>query len=265
LKWKLIALNLLLLAAIGAVLWQARVRVEDTRAERRASLGVRARPSAPPPPIATPRPDAPPAAKYAEVAEKNLFSKDRNPNVIIEPPKIEQPKQKEMPPLPVVYGVLGLSSGIKALMAEKPGLASRPVHAGDTVGEFKIASLDAQNVTFDWEGKEVARKIDDLMDRTGRNTGGGTPAIPPAQVLNPLPGPPPVQQQQPQPQQQPGNPPAANAMTGSPIGGEVGAPGRSEKMCRGGDSSPPGTVIDGYKKVLTQTPFGTNCRWVPVQ
>ena len=50
------------------------------------------------------------ATKYNDVAQKNLFSKDRNPQVIIDPPKPPDPP-KPMPKLPVVYGVMGLPSG----------------------------------------------------------------------------------------------------------------------------------------------------------
>ncbi len=85
--------------------------------------------------------------------------------MIIDPPKVEVPKP--MPPLPVVYGVLGLPSGTKAIMAEKQGGAGKSVHEGDTVGEFKIVSLDPKNVVFDWDGKQISRKIDDLIDRSG--------------------------------------------------------------------------------------------------
>ena len=80
--------------------------------------------------------------KYADVANKNLFSEDRNPNIIVDPPKVETPKP--MPPLPVVYGMMGLPSGTKAIMAEKPGAPSTTVRAGETLGEFKIVALDTQ-------------------------------------------------------------------------------------------------------------------------
>ncbi len=80
--------------------------------------------------------------------------------VIVDPPKIEKPK--EMPPLPVVYGVLALPSGTRAIMAKNKSEPGIPVHEGDAIGEFKIVALDTQNVTFEWDGKEIARKIDDL-------------------------------------------------------------------------------------------------------
>ncbi len=37
------------------------------------------------------------------------------------------------------------------------------------------------------------------------------------------------------------------------------------RACVAGDTSPAGTVKDGYRKVLTQTPFGANCRWEPAK
>ncbi len=168
LKLKLILLNLLLVIALSAIVWQARVRWDEAQATRRNNLSAKVTPNPAPPLIPAPKPDAAPAAKFADVATKNLFSKDRNPTVVIDPPKIEE--QKKMPSLPVVYGVLGLPSGTKAIMAEKSGAASRSVHAGDTIGEFKIASLDSQNIVFDWDGKQISKKIEDLIDRS--NAGG---------------------------------------------------------------------------------------------
>jgi hypothetical protein len=34
------------------------------------------------------------------------------------------------------------------------------------------------------------------------------------------------------------------------------------KACQPGDTSPAGTVVDGYKKIVEQTPFGPACRWI---
>ena len=156
-----------------------------------------------------------------------------------------------MPPLPVVYGVLGLPSGVKALMAEKAGASSQSVHTGDTIGEFKIASLDAQNVTFLWEQKEVHRKIEDLIDRSGPPENNGAAAAVPA-AGGAAPAAPPR--------------PAPSTVTGpAALGAEIGAQGHSERACRPGDNSPADTVIDGYKKTVVMLPFGAICRWVPVQ
>lgn len=261
-KPRIILLNVLLVAAIGASVWEGRVRWNDAQALRRNALEAQIPHVVPPPVAPAARPEAPSATKYVEVATNDLFSKDRNPTVVIEAPKLE--KVREMPPLPVVYGVLGLPSGVKALMAERAGATSKAVHAGDSVGEFKIAALDSQSVTFVWEDKEIHKQIEDLMDRSARTTGSAPaalPAVAAAPANNMQPGVP--QSQQPQ---QPNNPPPPPNVAGSAaIGGEIGAPGRSERACKQGDNSPAGTVVDGYKKVLVSTPFGTNCRWSPAQ
>ena len=260
-KAKILALNLLLLAGIALIAWQARVRWMEARTRRNTVLNVAAKPAPPPPLVPAAKPDAPQAAKYAEVAQKNLFSKDRNPNVIIDPPKVEQPKP--MPALPVVYGVLGLPSGTRAIMAVKAGDDSRPVREGDKVGEFKIVALDPQNVTFDWEGKQVSRKIDDLIDRSSHGQTGPASQNTSGQVVAsavPLPG-----QQGPQPQQQPSNNQPAPQSNSNVLGVEMGSPGQSIRACRPGESSPAGTVLEGYKKVLIPTPMGDQCKWVPNQ
>ncbi|MDP9054424.1 MAG: hypothetical protein M3N93_09015 [Acidobacteriota bacterium] len=246
-KAKLITLNLLLAVTLGAIAWQARIRWIEAQTRRDSNLHVKVKALPPPPASPVPKPEGAQAAKYADVATKNLFAKDRNPNIVIDPPKVEKPK--EMPSLPVVYGVLGLPSGTKAIMAEKKGGDSRPVHAGDTIGEFKIASLDPQTVVFDWDGKQIRKKIEDLIDRSSA-------AVPAAATVT-----------GPQASAQPSAPPRPVAATAAAAPGQdvPTAPGMSEKSCVPGDTSPAGTMVDGYRKSVTPTPFGPICRWLKSQ
>ncbi len=207
------------------------MRWNEAQATRRNNLSVKVKPLPPPPLTPAPKPDAVPATKYADVATKDLFSKDRNPTVIIDPPKVEKPK--EMPPLPVVYGVLGLPSGTKAIMSEKPGLASRSVRIGDTIGEFTIASLDPQNVVFDWDGKQISRKIEDLIDRSNGAVAGApqSAAAQPGGASLSLPQ----------------SKPAA-------AGPGKETPGQSTRPCVAGDNSPAGTVADGLQEERNTLP-----------
>ena len=238
-KAKLIALNLLLAAGVGAVVWQARIRVQEAELVRRAHLGTSAKPVPPPPIAPAPKPEQPSAIRYEDVAKKNLFSADRNDDIVVEAPKIVPPKP--MPPLPLAYGVMTLASGSTASMAVKAGEPPRMVHIGDSVGEFRIAALDAQNVTFDWDGKQIQRRIEDLMDRSGQpmasnasapqgGAAGAGPAAPPPQ-------------------------PAGPAKPGVVLT-------ETTRACVPGDTTPAGTVADGFKKVATQSIFGVICRWV---
>ena len=240
-KPKLIALNVGLVAGLGFIGWQGRVRWNEAQAERRASLNVPIKRVTPPPMAPVQKPEAVQATQYANVAAKNLFSKDRNPTVIVDPPKVEAPKV--MPPLPVVYGVMTLSSGTTAMMAERPGAGSKPTRIGDAIGPFKVLAMDSRKVTFEWDGKPVERDLDDLVDHSG-----AAAAAAGAAARGPAAPPPP-----------PSGPP-----TSAVLGKEMGTPDAPARTCKDGDNSPPGTVVDGYKKTGVATPFGMmGCSWVP--
>jgi len=246
LKPKLIAVNLLLAAALGVIFWQGRVELRQARAKQGEILNSGVKPVIAPTPAPAAKLEPAQPAKYAEVATKNLFSKDRNPDVVIDPPKIEAPKP--MPPLPIVYGVLGLPSGARAIMSEKKGSASRPVRSGDTIGEFKIVALDTKNVVFDWDGKQISKNVDDLIDRSGSTTAaaGQGPSAPPGPAVAPPP------------------PPVKSA---APLGPGPASTGGADRPCVQGDAAPDGTVVDGYRKFAgAPGPFGPiGCHWSPVK
>jgi hypothetical protein len=235
---RLIALNLLLAAIVCATVWKGVAEWREAQALRRTTVNVVVKPASPPPITAVPQPETPVATRYVDVVKKNLFSSDRNDEIAIEPPKVEVPKP--MPPLPVATGVMKLPSGAKAFMADKAGEPTRLVSVGDKIGEFKIVALDDRNVTFDWNGKQVQKNIDDLMDRSNRPSASAGPAAS---------GPRPAGAQAPPPP--------------SPQGERSGTTlTATTKACKPGDTSPPGTVEDGYRKVVTPSIFGDVCRWV---
>jgi len=250
---------LALIVAAAAVAWHGRTVWRQAEAKRQR-LDAPVKPATVTPLPAQAKPETPQAVKYSDVANKNLFSKDRNPTVVIEPPKPAE--VKKMPPLPVLYGVLGLPSGTRAIMSEKRGDPSRPVRAGDTVGEFKIVSLDTRHVTFDWDGTQISKPVDDLIDRsaavqTAAAPSPGAPAVP-ASAPQPSGGLAPVSSNK-------GGSAASSNISNPKIGKEVGAAGASVRGCVSGDNSPAGTVIDGYKKQVVSTPFGSQCSWIPAK
>ncbi len=201
------------------------------------------KPVQPPPAPPTPKPDPFTGATYADVAQKNLFAKDRNPNVIIDVPP---PKPvKKMPPLPIVFGVMGLPSGMTAIMAEKPGVRSRGVLVGETVGEFKVVALTRDTASFEWDGQRINRKLEELTERASAPAGSGGGVDLAASSANPAnmaaaPGAAPVA------------PAPAKQVT---IGDNI-------KACQPGDTTPAGTIVDGYRKISEPTPFGNACRWI---
>jgi hypothetical protein len=134
------------------------------------------------------------------------------------------------------------------LLSMRPGGQQRGYHEGDRIGEWKIVSLDNQYVVFEWDGKEFKKRIDELMDRTNL-VAEAVPAPAPAPTVG-------------------GN--AAGAKTQSLTDSsksdrmvEVGSP--DMRGCKPGDDTPAGTVVDGFKKVVSTTPFGSACRWEQVK
>ena len=184
------------------------------------------------------------AADFADVAMKNLFSKDRNPNVIVDP---SAPAAcKPQPPFPVAHGVM-LWDGVPPtiVLSEKAGGPQKGYHPGDTIGPWKIVSVDNSYADFEWDGKEFKKRIDELIDRTPI-----AQAEPPAPASAPANAPP---------------KPATQTLSNNSHSGPGSDTGSGYKACVAGDSSPNGTVVDGMKKVLTATPFGSGCTWEPVK
>ena len=238
-------LDLILLVAVVISGFVLRQRWSDSYVREQALL--RQMVPAGPPPALPALPSVTPAtpASYLEVAQMMLFSRDRNPNVILDPPP-PPPPPPVMPPLPVAYGMMDLGLGPMAILAEKAGAPHHSYKAGDTIGAFKILGLNTKEILFDWEGQPVKRTLEELAEKRSTvayntpppdNPGAATPA------------------------------PAAPQTTA--IGGAKGPVeadmGNQAKACAAGDSSPAGTIEGGMKKVITKSPFGDVCRWEPVR
>jgi hypothetical protein len=238
---RLLLWNLLLAVCATAGIYELRREWMETRAQEQVVLlrkPIAPKVDAVPVP---PKPAPFQATNYTDVAQKTLFAKDRNPNVeVIAPPP--PPPPPPMPALPHVYGVLGLPSGAVAIMSDKAGSPQKKVRAGDGIGEFKVAKLDQQKITLQWNDKTVEKSIDELLDRT----------VVPAAPEPPARG--------------AAAPAAAAAPSGPPVdpkmGVEIGPPGHSVRACKSDDTSPAGTVVAGYRKAIENTPFGQACRWL---
>lgn len=238
---RLMLWNLLLAVCATAGIYELRRTWAETRAQEDVVLlrkPATPKVNVPPPPV---RPAPFQATNYVDVAQKTLFSKDRNPNVeIVAPPP--PPPPPPMPALPHLYGVLGLPSGYVAIMSEKAGSEQKKIRVGDKIGEFNVAKLDTQRITLAWMDKTVDKSIDELLDRTPAPA---APAAAPQQLA------------------QAAAAPAPAAAAGPPqFGVEIGPAGHSVRACKGDDTSPPGTVIEGYTKHVENTPFGAACRWL---
>jgi hypothetical protein len=240
LKRKLWLINLVLLGLLGWTGWELRQSYLAARQREIRMFGQSL--EAAPKPLATPSavPQPVPATNYLEVAEKLLFSPDRNATVVIEvaPPK-------PMPDLPRAHGLMAFGGDPTIVLSEKSGGRQRGYRAGESIGPFKVVAVKDGNVVFEWEGQQIERRVEDILVRSA-----------PAIEATPAP---------------PSNAAPAAAPATTVLSSETAkaAPGvelrQQERACNPGDTSPPGSVVDGMRKVVTKTPFGDSCRWVPVK
>jgi hypothetical protein len=235
---KLILLNLALLALLGLVCWRFRQQYRQMKAHEVAVLGRKLQ-SAPPPALAAlPKPEKLQATSYLAVAAQNLFSKDRDPNEIPDPPK-PPPPPPPVPAFPAARGVmLWQGEPPTVLLSEQPGGSQKGYHPGDRIGPWKILAVTNQHVTFEWEGKQFQKRIDELLDKT---------------LVAKAEPPPSVAPNAPQPQTK------SLSETKTGMGVDVGG-GQRAASCT--DGVAPGTVLDGYVRMASQNPMtGQTCYW----
>ncbi len=247
---KALLLDLALLALAAVLAWQIRVRWLEGQARERAiftSAAGRIRVTVFQPPPLTP-PKQVIAGEYIDVAQKMLFAKDRNPNVPIEPPPAPKPRPP-IPPMPAYFGQM--TFGEPVVLLSSNGGAQKSYHVGDKIGPFQVAAFDREKIVLSWDGETLERKLEDLMPKD---------AAPPVQSA-----------------------PAARATTSAPPSGSSVRSISSEasptadtgpfgvdvgggfRACTPGDTTAPGTQLNGYKKVVSRGMFGEVCRWEQVK
>lgn len=147
-----------------------------------------------------------------------------------------------MPALPKYHGQMAIGEPVVFLSIASQ--SQRGYHAGEDIGDFRIANFDRDKIAFEWRGKTVERSVTDLAPKDE------APPIPQAGVPAAV-----------KPVTSLGSQPAADKKADPALGDDMGGGFRT---CVPADSSPAGTVLAGYKKVISQTMFGPSCHWEPV-
>jgi hypothetical protein len=240
---KLVLLNLALAGVLLLIVHVLRQRWQEGEVRRDKIVQAPIAPAHVEPP--PPRPMVQPltATAYVDVAQKVLFSRDRNPDVIPPPPAPPPPPPK-IPPFPAAHGVMIWGKVPPSIILSVGKDEQRVYRAGDKVGEFEIASIDEQHLVLTWNGQTFVKNISDLEALAA-------PAQEQQQAAN-LP-PPPVSA-----------PPPTAPQNGPGI--SMDSEGKM-KTCDVTDTNPMGTVINGYKKVPLVNPMapgGHFCLWQSV-
>jgi hypothetical protein len=239
LKRKLMLLNVVLLVLAVLAGWRLRQEWLDAKAREAATLALRIKPAPPPPftPLANAGPVVP--SGYAPIVQNLLFDRSRNPNVVVELPPAPPPEP--VPPLPAYYGTMNLGDGPLVVLGLPPA-GQQAVELGGTIGQFKLVSVNTDEIAFEWKGQTIRKKLHDLAEAA---------AAPQAAA--------PVRT----------DVPAPAAAAAPPVPQQPLGPGQQlnggYKACLPNDNMPAGAVVDGYRKILIPTPFGVqSCRWDPV-
>ncbi len=237
-KRRLWFLNLVLIAILVliAVRFQQVRREFQDRAARNLNQVVKPVAMPPLPPVAAPAPAV--AANYADIAIKMLFSRDRNPTVILDPVAVAPPKP--MPPLPIAFGAMFFGEPGIILALPNAKANQRIYRKGEQIGDFKLVNFDNQDIVFEWDGKMVERRLDEVMVRASEVPADTAPAKPAAAPASTV---------------------ASTTVASGP--GPMNVDGN--RACVAGDQTASGTVVDGFKKFESFGPFGKSCRWEPVK
>jgi hypothetical protein len=239
LKRKIVILNVILAAVAVFAGLQLRNEWLAAKAREAATLPGRAvKPAAVPPYSALPGTDPVLAAGYSMIPQKFLFDPSRNSTVVEIVPVIPPPPPRPMPALPRFHGEMNLG-GIMAVLSETPNSPQRFMKPGETIGEFKLVDVNTQELVFEWDGQTIHKGLNELTDRGAASSDSRSAAAPT------------------------GTAPAPAPVVKTPTGPGDATP-QGYKTCNPNDSTPDGTVVDGFRKVSMATPFGAACRWDPV-
>jgi hypothetical protein len=245
---KLLVLNTAL--GIGVIYAGIQLHSEWVAAKARQSTmpGLPPKPTLVVPPAPLPQQPAVLPSGYIEVAAKDLFDASRNPD-IPKDPLPPPPPPKDPPPLPSFHGMMdfGDPQGPVALITENNVAGHEEVHAGEMIGEFKLLAFDRKEMTLEWEGKVLHKRL---------NEGGSERAQVPAR---PAAGPAPLELNGVVPGQAPQQ--AAEQPTRQQDLGPGVQMTDSVRACQAGDTAAPGTVNGGYIKQVNNSPMGAQCIW----
>jgi hypothetical protein len=280
-------LNLALLALAGTLVWTLRANWIQAKARERAVLQrkIAAKVVLAPPPLPTVKAVAP--GDYIDVAGKMLFSKDRNPTVVVEPPK--PPPEPVMPALPSYHGQMAIGEPV-ILLSMSSNAVQRSYHAGDQVGDFKLVSFDENRIDLEWNGKNVERKLEELRPKDTAVAGAqaGKPAASasaaaatPSRPVSSLDHPSPVTAAAPVSNTSASatlTPSKVTSLSGSSSAANNSSSGDSsgdstfgpllpsgDRACLPTDNSAVGTVHSGFMKVQSVGIFGASCSWTEVK
>ena len=237
LRW----LDLLLLLLLGWGGWAALMDYREA-AGRHGIFETGPAGSAPAPPADVPAAAPAQAEAYRAIADRLLFSADRNAAVRA---VARDAGASPADALPVLRGIADLGEGPSALLAERPGMRAQWVRPGEPVGPYLLESIAGDSLVLSRNGRRIETTAAELRNPVSRSTR--------ARQLGVRTGPPstPVRA-------------TARLSTARPADGRyrIGTEFRPGRFAAdASDGAVDGTEYNGYVRRVQQTPFGAQHWW----
>jgi hypothetical protein len=179
-------------------------------------------------------------SNYAAIVDNHLFSADRT-NVI--PLEAAAETSKSAPPKPILMGTLQLDEDEFALMvsdAQRDNMNYKRLKVGESLDGYTLVKILDQKVMMKGEGKEVEVRLNEPSKMVAREIAPAASTAPGAtgQVTTVGSG-----------------PPATLSVRSGTTTGQAVPKG----------AIPPGTVVNGRRKILVPSPFGMMESWEEVK
>lgn len=172
-----------------------------------------------------------PVAAAGDIVAKNLFTSDRNNEVV------EDDKSQPAPPAPIVFGTINLGGSYEALMGER-GPSARPgfrrVKSGEQIGDYRVVEIRDEKVVVEFRGRKTTLDVYESANSVPREDTRTNVATGP--VVESVPAPPP----------QPAAPAAGTASAASPVASAQ--PGAAPGVTS--------TIEGNRRRLVRQGPFG---------
>jgi hypothetical protein len=121
-----------------------------------------------------------------------------------------------------------------------------------------LASITREDVVFEWDGQQFKKTLAELKPKDDKPPAAAAPAEAAEGPKTSVQSVGAVRHEVTKPEVLEEAQKPKDGGPGIDIGGSV-------RACSPGDSSPPGTIMGGYRKLVNDTPFGQSCRWEPIR
>jgi len=191
-----------------------------------------------------------------------------------------------MPELPAYHGQMAI--GEPVVFLSMPKLSERALHKGDSIGDFRVLAFNDENISFEWQGHTVERRIEELRAKQAStpqavgqvSLSAVAPGVASGAPANFVPGTPASASSSSSNSSTPRITTLGAAKNGTSANNQQSASSEASQEsesifgaersdgnrdCKSSDNTPSGTERSGYRKSSTMLLVGQVCVWEKVK